>query len=197
MKLTNIIKKLAPLAAVVSIACTPIQVKETLVEKPQATVTHKDPKVTYISESKREFQAPYNPSSPSFGDGLGYQGSKGYGRIHGLGEVDTGAKTGRNANVSFGKKRRAVIPRLVIKGPKRPTIVNHYKGQSDLLTKNVCTHYIRNNQRDLSLHLDSCVDFARKVCGFDKIRDNRTDEFYRACLSMRAYEGTLKPWSYL
>ena len=48
MILTNILHKLAPLAVAMSIACAPVQVKQTSIEKP--AVTHEEPNVTYIAK---------------------------------------------------------------------------------------------------------------------------------------------------
>ncbi|HAN30949.1 MAG TPA: hypothetical protein DCQ06_05075 [Myxococcales bacterium] len=50
------------------------------------------------------------------GTGGGGGGTAGYGRIHGLGAIDTGGGTGRNANVGIGRKKRKRVARLKIAG---------------------------------------------------------------------------------
>ncbi len=50
------------------------------------------------------------------GTGAGGGGTAGYGRIHGLGSIDTGGGTGRNANVGIGRKKRKKVARLKIAG---------------------------------------------------------------------------------
>lgn len=50
------------------------------------------------------------------GTGSGGGGAGGYGRIHGLGAIDTGGGTGRNANVGIGRKQRKRVAKLRIAG---------------------------------------------------------------------------------
>lgn len=50
------------------------------------------------------------------GTGSGGGGTGGYGRIHGLGAIDTGGGTGRNANIGIGRKKRKRVAKLKIRG---------------------------------------------------------------------------------
>ncbi len=50
------------------------------------------------------------------GTGSGGGGTGGYGRIHGLGAIDTGGGTGRNANVGIGRKKRKKVAKLRLAG---------------------------------------------------------------------------------
>jgi hypothetical protein len=50
------------------------------------------------------------------GTGSGGGGTGGYGRIHGLGAIDTGGGTGRNANVGIGRKKRKRVAKLRLAG---------------------------------------------------------------------------------
>lgn len=50
------------------------------------------------------------------GTGGGGGGTGGYGRIHGLGAIDTGGGTGRNANVGIGRRSRRRVARLSLRG---------------------------------------------------------------------------------
>ncbi len=50
------------------------------------------------------------------GTGSGGGGAGGYGRIHGLGAIDTGGGTGRRANVGIGRKKRKRVAKLRLAG---------------------------------------------------------------------------------
>ena len=50
------------------------------------------------------------------GTGSGGGGTGGYGRIHGLGSIDTGGGTGRNANIGIGRKKRKKVAKLKLSG---------------------------------------------------------------------------------
>ncbi|MCO4760174.1 MAG: AgmX/PglI C-terminal domain-containing protein [Myxococcales bacterium] len=50
------------------------------------------------------------------GTGSGGGGTGGYGRIHGLGAIDTGGGTGRNANIGIGRKKRKKVAKLRLSG---------------------------------------------------------------------------------
>ncbi len=211
MKLTNIIKTFTPLLTAFSMACTPVQVKETSVENPKPTVTHEKPKVTYIAkqepniQNKKHITPVWNPSTTKFGDGLGYQSGNGYGRIHGLGKVDSGYATGRDANVGIGKKRRMPIPPLSLKPRKQSTVTNFYKNQSNEFTKNACRSYVssiqnmrKNDERyphfgSRSQLENKCIKSAKNMCKFNGIKENRTDNVYRSCVKINMYDGFIAP----
>jgi hypothetical protein len=205
MKLTTIIQKLAPLAVAMSMACSPAQMQPVTdvisttpitqhQESTQEIVTHKISNVTYVPVDQNHFKSVNNTSY-------------GYGRIHGLGKLDNGYGTGRDADVSIGTKRRSKVPKLVLRAPKRqkPTPTDHYKNQSDELTKHACRSYvssIQNGRKNSEgvLHFGprsklekECIKSSKRMCSFDKIKDNRTDNRYRSCVKTSMYEGFIKP----
>ncbi len=212
MKLTKIINKLAPLATAVAMACSPVQVKKPVtydvpvsnVTLAKPTVKNQEPTVTYVANTESKVQ-PYNPSIPTLGSGIKYQAGTGYGRTHGLGEVDTGSNVDRNANVPIVRKRRKIIPRLILKSRKKPTIADHYKTQSDEFTRNACRSYVdtvqnmrKNSGRFLHYGTKSelenkCVKSSKRMCRFNNIKENRTDDLYRSCVRINMYDGFIKP----